>query len=958
MLSRIRSLSLTAKLFLLLLPLAAVPPLAVMAQWYAVIRGELTEEAKRGLEERWTVARNEVVGFLRRTDSLIREVAESPLFGDLFGYLEYGLAEEARDTKAKMEEYFVRIGSNYPAVQRLCVSYGADQRQIRVLRGKPDRLGQSAPDERCPKASLGEVVSVRRSLHEPEPDDEINESFLRYSAPVPDRWGDEWARLTFDVPVSELRSLLLKQSLPQEGIGALLDDRGRIIACAQTTFAIGTKDLCKEAGLASKVRELASRNASFSGTLNHYVVLSRRLSHEGLPWSMALLVTTASFDAIKNRMRWSSILAGGIFFVVAVFALLPLSRRASGPLRHLEKIAHKIASGDFEQELPVTSQDEIGRLASAFNTMAQSLASRDARLRQQTESLAARNEELSALNSVLSRATMSLKLDELLPSLLQAILSVMNLQVGAIRIIDEQEGLLRLVAHHGFSDEYMRTPEIIRVGQPITGQVAETGKPVVIQDARTDPAAKKLLDRSHPELGPLRCFAAVPITAHEKIIGVLALGATGDRTFQETDVSSLISIGLGIGACIENARLFHDLEGAYQRLQMLQEHLIRVEKLSAMGQLVAGVAHEINNPLTAILGYGQLIKAKLGGTLHEEWADLIIGQAERCGKVVEKLLAFARETERKEERIDLAEVIKDALRPAKLSLSLYSVDVAFHAPREECFVRGDRYQLEQVFLNGITNAQHALEDREPPKKLTIELYPEASACVVKIRDNGRGIEPEHLRKVFDPFFTTKPVAKGTGLGLSLSYGIIKEHGGEISIESEAGVGTTLTITLPRLEAAEKGEKGALPSPSWPALFGRHVLVIDDEEPICRYLKEALSSVGMKVTLAKSLSEARTVLRGVLPDVLLVDVRLPDGDGFHLYEEISKANQDAPKRFAFMSGDIVSEKTRTRLKEIDRPYIHKPFGIEDIRRFISTCLEGENGPEPPDSRRPLSPLRKG
>ncbi len=375
-----------------------------------------------------------------------------------------------------------------------------------------------------------------------------------------------------------------------------------------------------------------------------------------------------------------------------------------------------------------------------------------------------------------------------------------------------------------------------------------------------------------------------------------------------------------------------------------QQLALQAERLSALGQLVAGVAHELNNPLTVIMMCAQLIQAAPGSTEHGKEAETIISQTERCARVVEKLLAFSRESDKREEELDLADVMQDTLDPASSTLSLHNIEVSFDAPKGECFVLGDRHLLQQVFINLITNAQHALEDRESPRSLKIDIRPRGSECVVSVADNGCGIPQEALRKVFDPFFTTKGEGKGTGLGLSLSYGIVKDHGGDITLESRLNVGTTVKVTLPRLEAPGRRKAAVNHSESWSSLSGRHILVIEDEMSICKYLRNALSPVGMEVSAAHSLAEAREALLKATPDLILADIRLPDGDGFHLYEELTASGLVSPDHFAFMSGDIASEGTRERLQGSGRPYIPKPFGVNDVRGFLCTWIKGNGKAE--------------
>ncbi len=933
---RFNRLSLTSKLFLLLLPLALVPLLAILSYWHFVTKKQITNELRLRLEGRWTTVEEEMRRFFSQKRARVREVAGSPLFKDLFGNLEYGLREEAENTRAKIREYFLQLSDDQQAIHRICFTLRAGMSQIKTVREGQGSTGQQIPGMKCLPVFSDTVMPT--SLK--DPDGELKSRFVRFTEPLIDRWGEIWAFLSFDVPLFELSRLLEKLPLPGGGASLIFEAHGDSIACAEEPGQIPPGEICSKVDIIKNWgRAISAKNSvePHGETIDGFVMFAGGLPIKNLTWRAALVVPLDRYDKNIRQLGWNSFIAGLLFFSAAVIVLMPLSRRATAPLRRLEELTRTIAEGDFQQRLPITSGDEIGRLANAFNAMADSLANRDTRLRQQAESLTARNEELATLNRIIDQASMSLKIETLLPSLLDEILSVMNLKVGAIRLVDPIEKVLRLVANRGLSTAYEKMPETIHIGEELTGRVAQTGRPVFIEDVNADPAAAKLLERVQAGQ-PLRCFAAVPIVANEKIIGVLALGATGDRTFHQTDLSSLVSIGLGIGACIENARLYEDLETAYERLKALQENLIQAEKLSALGQLVAGVAHEINNPLTTILGYAQLIQSNPENLNHQEEVETIIDQTRRCAKVVENLLAFARKSGKHQEQLNLAEVVRDVLDAAKMSLSLHNIEITYTAQKDECFILGDRYQLQQVFLNVITNAQHALEDHPLPRSLEVVITSSGDNYTVSVIDNGEGIPPEVARKIFDPFFTTKPVGKGTGLGLSLSYGIIKDHGGDITIESQSGSGTTANIIFPRLtekrhQKSEKPKQGA----SWKHLAGRRILVVDDEKTICEFLKASLSPVGMDITIAHSLKDAMEILRDTSPDIILTDVRLRDGDGFHLYDEVKASGNVRPGHFAFMSGDIVSEQTLEKLQNSKCPHIQKPFGIEDVRQFLSNRL---------------------
>ena len=235
----------------------------------------------------------------------------------------------------------------------------------------------------------------------------------------------------------------------------------------------------------------------------------------------------------------------------------------------------------------------------------------------------------------------------------------------------------------------------------------------------------------------------------------------------------------------------------------LQQSLVQSEKLSAIGEIVAGVAHELNNPLTGILGYAQLLLTAKVEPAIKARVEHIAGEAERCRRIVQNLLSFARHYESEKSLQNLNEVLSDtlALREYQLRIDGITVEVSLdpHLPN----VLADPHDLQRVFLNIINNAQQALsgvEGRE--KRLTIRTCVQDECVNIVFADNGPGIPSNIRNRVFDPFFTTKGVGEGTGLGLSVSYGVVKEHGGQILLESKEGEGATFTIVLPIPEAPE------------------------------------------------------------------------------------------------------------------------------------------------------------
>jgi len=248
----------------------------------------------------------------------------------------------------------------------------------------------------------------------------------------------------------------------------------------------------------------------------------------------------------------------------------------------------------------------------------------------------------------------------------------------------------------------------------------------------------------------------------------------------------------------------HELKNSNQCLKKMQDQLIKTEKLAAVGLLAAGVAHELNNPLTGILGFSQMILED-GGFKEENREDLegIIREAKRCRQIIQNLLKFSRKVEPTKQPIDIVSLLDATLDMVQYDFSSSANEIVKQFSLPLSPVLGDPSQLQQVFINIFTNAKHAMAGKRSGR-LVIQGFEQDKKIVLRFKDNGCGIPRDTINKIFDPFFTSKPAGKGTGLGLSLSYGIIQEHGGSISVESQTGRGTTFIINLPTFNSVSNG----------------------------------------------------------------------------------------------------------------------------------------------------------
>jgi len=253
----------------------------------------------------------------------------------------------------------------------------------------------------------------------------------------------------------------------------------------------------------------------------------------------------------------------------------------------------------------------------------------------------------------------------------------------------------------------------------------------------------------------------------------------------------------------------------------------------------------------------------------------------------------------------------------------------------------DPHQIQQVFLNIINNARQAIECHQP--KGSIRIATETCGHVVRItlQDNGPGIDEKNLSKVFDPFFTTKEVGKGTGLGLSLCYGMIKEHGGAITVRSRAGEGATFVIELPLATAAEEvveKREHSIPAPVFGSEgLGKRVLVIDDEEAILQMVRETLAEQGYEVDVARDGEAALSRLGQTSYDLALCDWKMPGLNGQQIYERIRASNPALSERMIFFTGDVINEKAERFLRESRRVCLSKPFSLVEFHAAIGKAL---------------------
>jgi signal transduction histidine kinase len=400
---------------------------------------------------------------------------------------------------------------------------------------------------------------------------------------------------------------------------------------------------------------------------------------------------------------------------------------------------------------------------------------------------------LEVLQTV-AAALASLDLDEIITTSLSALTHVTGHEISSLHLLTPDGSRLLLRGDRGLSEALRRVNESLPVGQGLVGGVAASGQPRRLNDATRARDLLPVARQAVVEAG-VRSFVCVPVRAAGRVLGTLSLGRRMAAGFTDGEVALLQCVADEIGLAVEHARLHAETQRQLRELERAQQAVVKAERLSALSELTRGVAHEINNPLTIILGQVQL--ALHGNPPAEMRTSLetIERAARRAASAVRDMRLFAEPSPAHRALCQAGDHVKGVL--AREDSRLRADHVAWHTDIEDVPpVWADAGQLDQVLLHLVDNARHAMATAHGGGALTVRVRHAGLGVRVEVADDGPGIAAAHLPRIFDPFFTTKGPDHGRGLGLSVSHGIVREHGGRVWAENRPDGGAVVIVELP------------------------------------------------------------------------------------------------------------------------------------------------------------------
>ena len=557
--------------------------------------------------------------------------------------------------------------------------------------------------------------------------------------------------------------------------------------------------------------------------------------------------------------------------------------------------------------------------------------------------------ESTALCSVMDMGTLvnsSLNLAEVLKLIMKTANSITNSVASTLMLLEENTRELVFSVPTGPRAEDLRDIRI-KPGQGIAGWVAENHEPLIVPDVRTD---QRFYDGVDAITGfETRSILCVPLKAKTKLIGVLeAINKTDGTRFTESDALMLSIFGAQAAMAIENARLYGELSDQYDAEKNLQKKIIETDKFLALGQMAAGVAHDFNNILGAIMGHTEMALLDISEAHPaRQNLEMSLKATHRAKDIVNQILAFARKQELARHPLNLKKLVGETLGLLRALLPS-TIEIRSELTDQPCSILADGTKIQQMIMNLCTNAGHAMAEDGGILALALDavaLSAESAAAIgeiakgsylkLTVSDTGVGMDAETINRIFDPYFTTRQKGVGTGLGLSVVHGIVKSHGGAVKLSSVPGKGTVFEIFLPRISQAaitDTEDVQALPGGN------ERILFIDDETALADLGRQMLERLGYRVT---AMTEPRAALDTFQEnpeafDLVITDMTMPNLTGDVLTGELLALRPDLPVILCTgFSEKINSEKAYAKGV---RCFLMKPISTEHLARSVRRSLD--------------------
>jgi signal transduction histidine kinase len=742
----------------------------------------------------------------------------------------------------------LRLLRQVPAITELSQVDASGKEQLRVSRLAMDVVGSGLDLSKDPKFAeavknkvyYGPVYFRRES----EPYMTLSLAGTRRDAGV--SIAEVNLKLIWDV-VSKIK-------VGEHGQAYVVDARGRLIAHPDISLVLRNTDMTRLAQVQAAQRGATGASAEeiqTSTDIQGRRVLTAFAPVAALGWTVfvELPVDEAYQPLIASMQRSLLVLFAAL--CLAALAGTFLARRMVVPIQALRAGAARLGSGDLSQRISVNTGDELEALADQFNDMAgrleESYTGLEKKVELRTRELAQSVGELRALGEVTQAVNSTVDLETVLTTIVAKATQLSSTEAGAIYVFDDANQEFRLRATYGLDDAAVAEirDRHIRIGKTAIGEAAVRRMPLQIPDIQDDPSTTlDIIVRAG-----FRALLIVPLLGADKIVGALVVRRRQPGEFSKGTIEMLQTFGAQSVLAIQNARLFESVEArtrelakSLDELRTAQDRLVQTEKLASLGQLTAGIAHEIKNPLNFVNNFSSvsvelidelrqaLAGAKLDNKLQAEIGEIadmlqgnldkVVQHGKRADSIVKNMLLHSRQGSGEHRPVEINSIVEESLNLAYHGAR--AEKQGFNITLEKSFDPGagevDLYpqEITRVLLNLISNGFYAATKRKAEANggdyepiLAAVTKDLGDRVEIRIRDNGTGIPPEVKERMFNPFFTTKPAGEGTGLGLSISHDIIvKQHGGSLEVDTQPGEFTEFKIILPRGAAslAKSGER--------------------------------------------------------------------------------------------------------------------------------------------------------